>query len=276
MPRRRPSSCSGELMANAWIIEPLPAVPAGSYGTVQIGPVGNMLNDHAGVVVQMATDFENRLAAVTLDMGADVAFDTVLIFGLAIIPGGSRFRVDYATAAQGNFSGGHTNGPEVSAFAGDQASKLVTLWSVDAPVVARYINLVYLCSVPPVPVRFARVVVGRRIELERNFSFGAGFGVKDLGSLEFSRRGVLLRNRGAKLQTTALTFSSVRRDEVEQLTRPLIERIGNTECVAVVTDPAAGARRGDKCYFGPLVGDLSQTWRRADAWEAKINMVSIF
>ena len=46
--------------------------------------------------------------------------------------------------------------------------------------------------------------------------------------------------------------------------------------VALVTDPGADPQLQNRCYFGPLVGDLGQTWRNAAAWEAKTNMVSIF
>lgn len=46
--------------------------------------------------------------------------------------------------------------------------------------------------------------------------------------------------------------------------------------VALVTDPAVHAQRQNRCYFGPLVGDLGQTWRNSAAWEAKVNLVSIF
>lgn len=269
-------------MANAWIIEPLPMRPGvKAFGTVRVGSPDNVRNDFGGVILELGTDYGGgNGGAVGIDLGSDVLFDTVLVFGVNIIPGGSQFRVDWATAAQGDFTGAFTAGELVHAFAGDPGvspgGRSITMSALPAPVLARYLHLSYFSSIPGVPVQMARVVVGRRIELERNFSFGAGFGVKDLGSLEFSRRGVLLRNRGAKLRTTALSFSSIRKDEVEQLTRPLLEQIGNTECVALVTDPAPDAQRQNRCYFGPLVGDLSQTWRRAGAWEAKINMVSIF
>jgi hypothetical protein len=129
---------------------------------------------------------------------------------------------------------------------------------------------------PAGSIQVSRVVAGQRIALERNFGFGAAFGVRDLGSVDFGRRGVLQRVRGKKLRTVGLTFSNVRKNEVEAQTTPLLERIGNTEMVAIVTDPDAHPERQNRCYFGPLVGDLGQTWRKPDLFEAKANLVSIF
>ena len=75
-------------------------------------------------------------------------------------------------------------------------------------------------------MRASRVVIGKRVQPGRNFSYGAGFGVKDLGSVDFSRRGVLLRSRGAKLRTGSLTFSNLKKDEAEQVFKPLLEYLG--------------------------------------------------
>lgn len=281
MPRRRPSSCSGELMANAWIIEPIaPTRMVFDYGGAPVAGTGaNLFNDYAGVVWRRETTSPAQPtpdAGTLFDVGRDMAVDTMLVFGLEGVADDTAIQLYGWTDAEGQVGNpsvafGDVVGPGAPSTSGKRSALIRT----DVPIVARYFQF-SIYPKGPGTVGAARLVIGRRIELERNFSFGAGFGVKDLGSLEFSRRGVLLRNRGAKLRTTALTFSSVRRDEVEQLTKPLLERIGNTECVALVTDPAPDVQRPSRCYFGPLVGDLSQTWRRADAWEAKINMVSIF
>lgn len=280
MPRRRPSSCSGELMANAWIIEPLPVSGWGDTSTSVLGQPSFLTNDHAGVVFRaLASGGNGHAWYVNCDLGRDRTIDTVALFGLSGVPASATASVTYATEAQGFFTGQYAAWNEPTALAGSApmtTGRGVGLFSSAEPVVARYVQLAIFLPELGGIIEAARLVIGRRIALDRNFSFGAGFGVKDLGSLEFSRRGVLLRNRGAKLRTTSLSFSSVRKDEVEQLTKPLLERIGNTECVALVTDPAPDAQRQNRCYFGPLVGDLSQTWRRAGAWEAKINMVSIF
>lgn len=269
-------------MANAWIIEPIvPKNVIGDYGgSFTIGAADHLFNDYAGVVWRKELtnpDSPAPEAGIFFDAGADIAIDTMLVFGLEGIADDTTVQLYGWTDARGLVIGSPETGFGGLVGAGvlPAPKRRSALASVDVPIVSRYFQLAIYTKKPDI-VGAARVVIGRRIQLERNFSFGASFGVKDLGSLEFSRRGVLLRNRGSKLRTTALTFSSVRKSEVEQLTKPLLERIGNTECVALVTDPASNAQRQNRCYFGPLVGDLSQTWRRADAWEAKINMVSIF
>ena len=63
---------------------------------------------------------------------------------------------------------------------------------------------------------------------------------------------------------------------MEATTRPMLEYLGNTEMVALLTDPAADAQIASRAYFGPLVGDLAHVRRNAVAYEAKINLVSIF
>lgn len=263
-------------MANAFLLEPLQATATDGFGSLQTGSITHLFNDYAGVVCQLACNAGLNAAAVQFDLGADRALDTILVFGLAGLPASALFTVTYATDAQGPSTDGVPVTTPQPAYAGDAGDRGIALWSGDTSISARYVRLTFYAGATGYAMRASRIVAGKRIQLERNFSFGAEFGVKDLGAIEFSRRGVLLRNRGAKLRTTSLTFSSVRRDEVEQLTAPLLQRIGNTECVALVTDPAPHPQRQNRCYFGPLVGDLGQTWRRANAWEAKINMVSLF
>lgn len=276
-------------MTNAIVIEPKP-FEIERADQLAAKPAANLRNDHRGVIWQSPA---GPYTTLVVDLGSDQSVDTVMLFGLwGNIPATASVIVAMATDAQGLAldgsnvdSGGSGPGSYyakggIEPFAGGEPISVengVFLWQtpVGWPPV-RYVSLLFSGLTDGGYIRASRLVVGKAIELERNFSFGAGFGVKDLGSLEFSRRGVLLRNRGAKLRTTSLSFTSVRKDEVEQLTKPLLERIGNTECVALVTDPAPDAQRQNRCYFGPLVGDLSQTWRRAGAWETKINMVSIF
>src|SRR3546814_4128372 len=57
-------------------------------------------------------------------------------------------------------------------------------------------------------MRAARLAIGARIQLDRNFAFGGTFGVHDLGSFDFSPRGVLLRRRSKKLRTVNIGFRS--------------------------------------------------------------------
>lgn len=265
-------------MVNAWILPPLPiAAAVTTVGTLQLGAPDHVLNDYAGVVCQLACDSANA-ASFTLDLGRDQVIDTVMAFGVELFPGNGSLAVQYATSAQGPFTGAYGT-LAGAAFAGSvpmTSGKGVSLCAADAPVTARYVRLVYTATIGGRAVRLSRVVIGQRIVLARNYGYGGTFGVRDLGQLDYSRRGVLMRNRGAKLRTAALTFSNVMRDELEASMRPLLERIGNTEMVAIVTNPEADAQRQNRCYFGALVGDLGHSQRNAVAWEAKINLASRF
>ena len=263
-------------MANAWILAPLSPAAVTAAGSLLAGAALYPFNDYAGVVLQLACDAAGGTAAIVVDLGSDQPVDSVLAFGIEALPSWGTLTVDLATAAQGQFGGGFASSAG-AAYAGStpmSSGRGVSFWTADAPVMARYVRLTFTAGGQS--VRLARVVIGKRIQLGRNFGYGAAFGVRDLGSLDFSARGVLLRRRAKKLRTVGLTFSNINRDEVEAQTGPLLERIGNTEMVALVTDPAPDAQRQNRCYFGPLVGDLSHSWRKAQLFEAKANLVSIF
>jgi hypothetical protein len=262
-------------MANAWILKPHP-ITSVSASSIGAGAPGNVALDYAGVVWSSVSSASH---AMVIDLGADRAVDTLMLFGV-VAPAGASISAQGATAAQGSsFSAGsYSDSPLVSMFAGAAPLTGGTRVSIMTPTgwpPVRYVRFAIVLPAAGV-IQISRAVAGARIPLARNFSFGAAFGVRDLGSVDFSRRGVLLRTRGAKLRTLGLSFSNLRKEEVETSTRPLLEQVGNTEMVALVTDPAADVQRENRCYFGPLVGDLSHVWRNAAAFEAKVNIVSLF
>lgn len=263
-------------MANAWIIPPLPITSATASETAPGYAPGNVNLDYRGIVWRSSGA---ALPWLKLDFGADVEFDTVALFGLRGSLGGTA-TVRVATAAQGSGfgAGAYTEiatGVPILAGAAMPVSGLgVGLYSSAIVRTARYVMIQFAGLASWIEV--SRAAVGARFRLERNYSFGAGEGVRDLGKLDFSSRGVLLRYRGAKLSTLSLTFSTVRRYEIEQLVRPMLKHIGNTECVAIVTDPDPHDERQNRSFFGPLVGDLGDTHRVADGYEVKFNQVGLF
>ena len=246
-----------------------------------LGQIEYITNDYAGVVWASAPGDHVQ---ILVDLGRDRPVDTVMLFGLwGNIPASTQAFIALATSAQGLFTADYYNAPDSPApFAGAQPiaeGNGVMFWrSADParPSLSRYVSILFTNMGASGFVRIGRLVAGQAIELERNFSFGATFGVRDLGNLDFNRRGVLQRTLGKKLRTVGLTFSNVRKDEVEAVTKPLLERVGNTELVALVTDTAPHTQRQNRCYCGSLVGDLAQTWRKADLFEAKVNLVSVF
>lgn len=281
-------------MANAFILEPRPfGVTTDSFAQAGF-PFSNAGNDYAGILWRSKPQ-SGAAPFVVVDFGADVPIDTVMLFGVwgNITSSVPAVQIALATASQGSTFGGvpvadgagtgnfWTDPTATPLFAGTVTTRQrgVFLWMAPGdvrPATARYLRLIFAGLNAGDEVHVGRLVAGQRIQPQRNFSTGGSFGVRDLGGVDFSARGVLLRRRGAKLRTAGVTFSSLFRDEVEAATKPLIERIGNTEPVALVTDPTPDPMRQSRCYFGTLVGDLGHVQRRATAFEAKINMVSIF
>jgi hypothetical protein len=263
-------------MTNAWILSPVAATAVGA-STTSAGAPAYVLNDYAGLGWSSANAVS---ATITLDLGSDQVVDTVALFGVSA-PADATLVVQCATSAQGSAftAGTYTTSTAIPVYAG--ANRLpsgfgVSLWSSPAGwPTARYIRLAI-----PMPsngiIRIGRAVIGRRVVLARNFTFGGAFGTRDLGSLDFSARGVMLRRRGARLRTAAISFSNAHQDEIESAIQPLIAAGGNTEPLALITNPVADPMIERRSYFGTLVGDLGTTWRTAAAWEWKCNMVSLF
>ncbi len=263
-------------MANAWILSPLPGTVTAT-STAPGYQASYVLNDHAGVIWKSTG---GAVADLIVDLGSDIVCDSLLLFGCDGATPAATLQVTAATQAQGaGFGATSYAGPAAPMLAGSimpVSGRGVSLWQAPNAIPAsRYWRLRF-AGLDGAPIAVARLVLGKRIQLERNYSNGGSFGVRDLGSLDFSPRGVLLRRRAAKLRTLALTFANIRKDEVEATTKPLLERIGNTEMIGLVVDPAEDPQRQNRCYFGPLVGDLAQTRRNAAAWESKTNLVSIF
>lgn len=207
-------------MANALILSPLPIVAATASSTAR-GTAMNVANDFAGVVWRSAP-VEQGNASLLIDLGEDLPVDTLMLFGVdGDYVHDAGLAAALATEAQGpSFSGGNTatgfgagdyfavgNTALLAGGRRGSAGKGISLatWST-GPSAIRYISLYIYGLTPAGSVQVARVCVGKRFVPERNFRFGAGFGVRDLGKVDFSRFGVPLRTRGAKLRTTSLTF----------------------------------------------------------------------
>lgn len=264
-------------MSNALIVKPLPILAAVAGSTAAGDPI-YVGNDHMGVIWKSATGSTQQ--AIRVDMGADVAFDTILLLGCTGASNASELLVEAATEAQGaSIPPGSYSAPLVPFFAGSVVpvsgrSRALWLAPVAAPAVARHFRFT-VTGLSSAALSVARIVIGKRVQLQRNFSFGAAFGVRDLGNADFSTRGVFLRRRGVKLRSVGLTFSSVYKDEVEGVVHPLIEQVGLTEPVALITDADADAQRQNRIWFGPLVGDLGTIWARPNGFEWRANLVAL-
>ena len=276
-------------MAHALIFAPMALDAAGvaitASATAGGHEAGYVANDHAGVVWKSPTGTATR--TLTVDLGADADIDVAMLFGLDGAQPGWTLTIEAATSAQGSGfgPGDYWSSGTMPLLGGSEMpvnGRGIALWQADeelngvsAPTPARYwrFRIGGLASAAAV---VARLAMGRRLRLERNFSYGAAFGVRDLGNVDFSRGGVMLRQRGARLRSIGISFASVFKDEVEAQVQPLIEAVGNTGTIALVTDPAADPMRQRRCWFGPMVGDVGTIWRSAAGWEWRVNLVSLF
>lgn len=264
-------------MANALIVKPLPFVSVAASGTTAGYSPDYIGNDFLGVVWLSAA---GSSATLTVDMGANVTCDTALLLGCTGATASWTLKVEAATASQGSgFPGGSWVGEVLPFLAGSEMPKNgrgVALWQAPAspPPASRYWRFT-IGGLAGAKAMVGRLVLGASLQTERNFAFGAAFGARDLGSVEFSRLGVMLSKSGAKLRQVGISYGALHKSEVEAGMLPLIEDIGNTAPVAIVTDPAAHPMRQRRAYFGPLVGDLGMVWRKADQWQTQFNLVSL-
>lgn len=268
-------------MTNALLLEPWPMVAVTASSTasgysadnVAIGDKADMI----GLVWRSAAGASSR--SLVIDLGENRAVDSLVLLGLLGAQASWDWSIDLATQAQGAFTGAFWAGSSEDLLAGSEMPVNGlgrALWQAPAgaPAVARYVRINFT-GLASAAVEVARVIVAAKIQLDRNFQFGAAFGVRPLGSAEFSIRGVLLRRRGKKLRGVGISFGAVHRDEVEAKVQPLLERVGNDSLVAIVTDPSPDAQRQNRIYAGFLTGDLGTIWARPGGFQANFNLVAI-
>lgn len=220
---------------------------------------------------------------IVIDLGSDQPFDTIALFGIGAgngAPSASwNWSIDLATAAQGAFTGAFWAGTGAALLAGSVLpvsgrGKALWLAPAGAPSAARYVRLNF-SALASAALQIAIVAVGQRFQPARNYAYGAAFGVRDLGALDYSPRGVVARRPGAKLRGMGLTFSAVRREEVEDTLQRLFERVGNTDPVVLVSDPDAHPQRQNRMGIGHLTGNLGTIHRVPNAYQAEVNFVAV-
>lgn len=229
------------------------------------------------------SDGGSATRAIVIDLGSDQPVDTIALFGIgngnAAPSAAWNWSVDLATAAQGAFSGSFWAGSAETLLAGSVLpvsgrGKALWLAPSGAPAAARHVRINF-SALSNAPLQIALVAIGQRFMPARNYSFGAAFGVRDLGAIDYSPRGVVLRRPGAKLRGMGLTFSAVRRDEVEDSLQRLFERIGNTDPVVLVSDADPHPHRQNRMGIGHLTGNLGSVHRVPGAFQAEVNFVAV-
>lgn len=226
-----------------------------------------------------------NLGDITIDLGSDQAFDTIAVFGIgngnAPPPSGWTLAVHIATEAQGSgfATGEFWNSGNLDALAGSVlpvSGRGKSLWlaPTGAPAVGRYVRLRY-GNLASAPMQAAMVAIGQRFSPARNYAYGAAFGVRDLGQMDYSPRGVVLRRPGVKLRGMGLTFQGLRREEVETTLQRLFEQVGNTDPLVLVTDPDPHAQRQNRMGIGHLTGNLGSVHRVPGFFQAEVNFVAV-
>lgn len=264
-------------MSNAVIVKPLAIVAASASSTAAGHDAAYVGNDHMGVVWMSEADGASQ--TITVDMGGDVSADALILVGCTGAAAGWTMRVQAATAAQGAGFAASVHDSGVQPFLAGSAMPVSgrgrAMWLLPGGAVAARYWRVTIGGLSGGAATVARLVVGRKIQLDRNFFFGAAFGVRDLSSVDFSTRGVLLRHRGAKLRSVGITFGAAYRDEVERAIHPLIEEVGISEPIALILDPDADEQRQNRIWFGPLVGDLGTVWAKPGGFEWRVSLVGL-
>lgn len=96
------------------------------------------------------------------------------------------------------------------------------------------------------------LVLGKTIEPSRYYNIGFERGIRDLGSLSFSRFGVFDEEDGAIFRTLNFTLAWQTEAEIETSFLPMAEALGSRGVVFVCFDPQAAAYRQSKTYLGVM------------------------
>jgi hypothetical protein len=260
-------------MSNAWALRPLPFAVTAASTTAAGYSADYMKNDYAGVVWKSDPGVAQ---ALIIDMGAAIALDTALFFGVDGV--GTSATLGITAGHDAAMTSGAWSPPAPVQFLAGSTfpshGKGVGYWEGSGAPARRYWRF-DITTPSGGALTISRIMVGVRLTLERNFSFGAAFGVRDFGTVDFSSQGVLLRRRAAKRRTAAINFQNVRRDEVIAKVQPLLELCAGQEPIAIVTDPAADANRQLRCWAGWMTGELGTIQRAAHAWVWPVKIVDM-
>jgi len=102
------------------------------------------------------------------------------------------------------------------------------------------------------PFEASMLVMGQKIEPSRFYNWDREFGVKDMGSGDFTPWGVFNEQPGVIMRTIDFTLGWQTETEFEDRFRPMIEQLGTRRPLYLVFDPEPHAARQAKTYMGVL------------------------
>lgn len=257
-------------MSNGFLLDGYAGTISSAGAPVSPTTGANLGNDYVGLVLRTATAAS---LDARVDFGGAVAIDTAALLNTNV-PTGALYRLeanttsDFTTPA---FTTGNLTLASEFGSADGFRHLLVTLTSSQTYRYWRFV--VFGVSGTQLEAAFLRM--GVRYEPARNFDFGLSRGVRDLGEVEFSTRGALLRRAGKRLRLLGISWSFVSADEAERLALPLLERAGNGRFLLACVNSDASGERTRRLYFGPLEGNLGLTWRAHDLFEKRLTLASV-
>jgi hypothetical protein len=255
-----------------------PVKPAGLASAVAAAagyPLLNMLNDHMGIVFRSSGGQAND--SLTVDLGASPpAVGAALFFGCTGAKAGWTLSVSAADDIDQTVNVlVFPTGAFLAGATFPTHGRGVGYWeSAAADVTRRYWRFTF-GGLGGDAVTIARLAMGPRLRLDRNFGFGGAFGVRDFGRFDLSPNAAMLRRRAPKLRVLSITFPSVTKDEAEEKVQPLLELAAGQELIVIVTDPEAHAQRQRRCWIGPLIGELGTVWATPRRWEWRAGLLDM-
>lgn len=260
-----------------FLLRPLP-IETAYCSTAAFGyRASNVDSDRMGLVWKSTTGSATQW--LILDMGEDVAIDTITLHGLADAQDTWQWAVELATEAQGRFTGAYWSGSTEDLLAGSEmpvSGRGKALWTAPdaAPATARYVRLAF-SALDDAAIEVGRVCIGSQLALGPRFTYGAAKAIRPLGKVDFSIRGNLLRRRGAKLRGVGVSLDTITEDEAESLVMPLLEQVGNDETVVLCTDATANSQLQNRIWLGFLTGDLGAIHAGYNRYTSQFNVVAI-
>ncbi|GAK33243.1 hypothetical protein JCM17846_18600 [Iodidimonas nitroreducens] len=257
-------------MAHAFLVEPYPIVAAFADGSAAGTEPQAINDDMIGVVHRGVTA---PLGWVEVDLGdvRSVDFASFLSTegqaasqrvrgassraGLTVSPGFDSGLVNFSAGRSGAFGAVHS------------------WWRADDTQPYRWWRFDF--SGLSQPFAAGRLVIGRRLAFKRNFNFGMAPGIRDLGRASITTFGTLDRRIGARLRTLEIAWSNISQMDVQESLMPVLERLGQTGSVLVVTDPLEDQNLARRMFWGFLDEDIEIPQRHYDRWEWRTRLLSM-
>lgn len=260
-------------MANAFLVRPL-ALAGATASTSAAGTVPtNLGNDYIGVVHKAGAVGGH---SIVVDLGSAMPVDFVSFLSAAPASFSLRTRAFASVASANAGTSALYDSGVLAAPAGAvvPTSGRVNTWLEPTTAQTRQAWRFDVSGEASV-FSAGRLVLGQKLQFGRNFSFGMAPGVIDTGSVDWTESGAMMRRFGRIMRTLDIDFACLTRVEAEETLLPLLEVVGNTSPLLLVTDPAAHAQRQRRMYFGFLQSDLKVPIKAYDVWTWKASFRSV-